>query len=407
MLVAFTKKNIPSKILCIIDIGSYKLRVCAASFKNKEIQIIGYTEKRQDVSFFSNGECRNLPSLCDNISESIKKLETIHSIKLDQIVINYPFGELFLSSKKINFKRKLPHDTISKDELETIMQSVERLCLKHLSSEIDRLYGLSPQDIQIILSRVNSVTIDGIKQKKVIGKTGEQIRFSLLNAFIPLSKHNLLSQIGNVVWKKIYKILPTEFCITKIFTQEHIVIINIWATQTSLSLKMDDEVIAISKISIWINDLVSKIAKHHSYTRAGIISKLHDESYFELEKANFLEIWGSSIWITLKEMLGDLICPKYFYIWGGWGNNDFFKEYLHNFSYSKYDIKILNSIEFIQEDMTNVLESMKSISLEDIQKIPLDMYVLLRETNHLVSREHDTLSSSLKAAIKNLGYIQS
>jgi cell division ATPase FtsA len=197
--VAFTKKNIPSKILCIIDIGSYKLRVCAASFKNKEIKILGYTEKRQDISFFSNGECRNLPALCENIGECIARLEETCAVPLDQIVINYPFGELFLSSKKINYKRKLPHNTLQKEELETIMQSVEKLCLKHLASEVDRLYGLSPQDIQIILSRVNSVTIDGMKQKKVISKTGEHLRFSLLNAFIPRSKHNLLAQIGNVV----------------------------------------------------------------------------------------------------------------------------------------------------------------------------------------------------------------
>ncbi|NDK09421.1 hypothetical protein GW846_01435 [Candidatus Gracilibacteria bacterium] len=405
--MAFTKKNIPSKILCIIDIGSYKLRVCAASFKNKEIKILGYTEKRQDISFFSNGECRNLPALCENIAESIAKLEESCDIKLDQIVINYPFGELFLSSKKINYKRKLPHNTLQKEELETIMQSVEKLCLKHLASEVDRLYGLSPQDIQIILSRVNSVTIDGMKQKKVIGKTGEHLRFSLLNAFIPRSKHNLLAQIGNVVGKKIYKILPTEYCITKIFQEKNIVIINIGATQTSISLKVDDEVVAISKIGIGINDLVNKISQHHDETRAAIISKLNNDEYFQLEKANFLNIWGESFGITLKEMLGDIICPKYFFVGGGGGNNVFIAEYLQNFSYAKHDIRMLNTIEFVQEDMSLVLDCMKSISIEDIKKIPLDMFVLLRESNHLISREHDTLSISLKTAIKNLGYISS
>jgi len=63
---------------------------------------------------------------------------------------------------------------------------------------------------------------------------------------------------------------------------------------------------------------------------------------------------------------------------------------------------MLNTIEFVQEDMSLVLDCMKSISIEDIKKIPLDMFVLLRESNHLISREHDTLSISLKTAIKNL-----
>lgn len=50
---------------------------------------------------------------------------------------------------------------------------------------------------------------------------------------------------------------------------------------------------------------------------------------------------------------------------------------------------------------------MKSIRLEDIQKMPLDMYVLLHETNTLISQEADILSITLKQAIERLGYIKS
>jgi cell division ATPase FtsA len=94
--VAFTKKHIPSKILCVIDIGSYKLRVCAAQFKNKGIEIIAYHEKRQDISYFANNECLNLPGLCENISEVIQKLEGQANMQFDDLVINYPFGEMYL-----------------------------------------------------------------------------------------------------------------------------------------------------------------------------------------------------------------------------------------------------------------------------------------------------------------------
>jgi len=89
--VVFTKQHIPAKVLCIIDIGSYKLRVCAAAFKNKKISILGYHEKRQDTSFFANQECKNLPGLCKNITDALKKLEKDLDISLDEIVINYPF----------------------------------------------------------------------------------------------------------------------------------------------------------------------------------------------------------------------------------------------------------------------------------------------------------------------------
>jgi hypothetical protein len=70
--LSFTKKNIPAKTYCIIDIGSYKIRACAAAFKNRKISLLGYHEKRQDISYFSNNECLNIPGLCTNIADTIE-----------------------------------------------------------------------------------------------------------------------------------------------------------------------------------------------------------------------------------------------------------------------------------------------------------------------------------------------
>lgn len=405
--MSFTKQYISSKILCIVDIGSYKLRVCAAKFKNNKISILGYREKRQDISYFANQECLNLPGLCENISEIIEKLEKDIGGSLKNVVLNYPFWELFLSSRKINYKRKFPHTWITMNELEEILGSVEKLCLSRLTDEVDKLYGLTPEELQIILSRVNHVRIDGEKVEKVVGKQWENLKISLLNAFIPASKNTLLSQIGNATGRKIFRILPVEYCLTKIFHQKNAVIINIWATQTTISVKKEWDVVWISKIPMGINDLVNKISRNHDITRAKIIDSLWDSDLYEEEKDDFLRVWGEAVGLTLGEILVDSVCPKYFYVWGGWANNIFLRNYLMSFPFWKYNIKMVNSITFISEDMTKILWEMQHIRLNDIQRIPLEIYVLLLETNNLISHERDALSTSLKQAIKKLWYINS
>jgi len=404
--VVFSKKHIPSKILCVVDIWSYKLRVCAAKFKNKGIEILSYKEKRQNVSYFANNECLNLPWLCENISEIIGKLEEDIGIKLDDIIINYPFWEMFLWSKSINYKRDSANKKIDITELEKIMESVEKLCLKKLTSQVDKFYGLSKDEVQIILSRVNNISMDSLPCEKIIWKKWSNIKISLLNAFIPSLKHNLISQIWTVLGKNIYRILPTEYCITKIFPQKNILIINLGATQTTLSLKHEWVVIWVSKIPIGINDLVTKITKTHPDTKAEIIDNLSSDRY-GLEKWSFLDVWWESIGITLSELLDDKICPKYLYIWWGWANNNFIQDYLQNFNFLKHNIRILKDVEFINEDMTQIIKPIKNLKIEDMTRIPLDMYVLLLETNHIISRSHDVLSNSLKVAIKNLWYIKS
>ena len=85
----------------------------------------------------------------------------------------------------------------------------------------------------------------------------------------------------------------------------------------------------------------------------------------------------------------------------------FIQDYLQSFPFIQHDIRILGDIVFIKEDMNDILKTIKNITLEDIQKIPLDMYVLLLESNHVIAKEKDVVSSSLKHAIEKLGYIKS
>lgn len=50
---------------------------------------------------------------------------------------------------------------------------------------------------------------------------------------------------------------------------------------------------------------------------------------------------------------------------------------------------------------------MENISIDVIEKIPLEMYSLLLELRNTLTRENDTISLSLKNAIAKLGYIVS
>ena len=132
--------------------------------------ILGYTEKRQDTSTFINGECRDLATLCEDIDDTIKKLEKESSVSLEKVVINFPFGELFVATKKINYRRKRTQSPIDKQELEKIITRAQEISLKKLSSEIYERHAIGKQETELILSRINSFKIDGKTQELVVGK---------------------------------------------------------------------------------------------------------------------------------------------------------------------------------------------------------------------------------------------
>ena len=399
----FTKKYITPSYLGIIDIGSYKIRVSACKFLNKKVTLLGYTEKRQDTSTFINGQCTNLAGLCEDIDDTLKKLERESKISLDEVVINFPFGELFAATKKINYKRSRPHTPLDREEIELIISRAQEISLKKLSQEIYETHGIGKEEIELILSRINSFKIDTVEHKVVVGEEWENIKISVLNVFVPLSKHNLVNHIGNIIEKKVLRTLPSEFCLTKLFTEKDILVLDIGATQTSISIKKGGELLGVSKIGIGMNNLLTKISENTGKTRMEVLDKINTENY-EDDKKSFLSIWNEALLIGIKEIIHDGICPNVISIFWGGGNNDFIKNNLLRLSFETQEIRIVKWLEFTHVCRENLLTHVESVSHESILNINLDTFALILETNHILSREKDSVSQSLRKVVKTLGY---
>jgi len=288
-------------------------------------------------------------------------------------------------------------------EIETILKSTQKLCLGSLWSDIEKYYGYWQSETQIIFSRVNSLIIDGKAKKKLIWETGEHLKISLANGCIPKEKHTLISQIWSVIGKNISRILPSEYCTAKVLSEKNILIINVWATQTTITIKKNGEVYGISKFAIGMNDLISRISSEQKLSRLEVMDDLGRDDFAQY-RDTFLSSWWESIWVTLWELLWERTCPKKVYLWGGGSNNDFLKEYLLNFPYATYGVRHIWTTTFIREDMSSILSHMRNINIDDIAKIPLDIYVLLLETRDILHMEHDLISNSLKSAVKKLWY---
>lgn len=402
--MSFTKNHIHGKKLYIIDIGTYKLRGISVILKNKNLHILDYVEKRQDTSYFVNNECTNLRGLSENIGDIIRQLDYETEENETELVFTYPFGEIFTSSKTLNYKRDTWTLSLKIDELEKIISSVEKLCLKKVESDIHDNYGRELSDLHIILSKVGHIKIDGEHHTKIIGRTWEHLNIQLQNIFIPRDKYESLIKIWKTLGRGVFKVLPSEYCTPNIFKEANLCSINIGANTTSISLKKDNQIASISKIPLWIWHLIEKIHSERQYSKSQIIEWLDSDDNFIKEKIAFCNILQRSIWVTLSEMLGESICPDLFFISGGADNNVFIKEAIKNIDFQKYNVKITKQISFLTEDMSKILSHIEHISLEHIRKIPIDMYGLLLETKNILQNEGDVVSSSLENVLHKLGY---
>lgn len=71
----FQSNKIHAETIGIIDIGTSKIRVAICAIKNREIELLGYGEKRQDQKDILMQEIQNIESVCENIASALKKAE--------------------------------------------------------------------------------------------------------------------------------------------------------------------------------------------------------------------------------------------------------------------------------------------------------------------------------------------
>jgi len=403
-MTTFKKKKINSEILTIIDIWSYKVRVAICEFTSDNIKLLGFSEKRQSNNDIVNNEIKNLEWVCENISIAVKKAEENAWIKTYKIAINPVFADTFFYSKNINQIRENKYKLIDELELKKIINKIEEISYFSATKKIFKNYLYPTSDLEIVVSNISEIKIDWEIIKEPLQENWEILSFNLLNIFISKNNIELLSYIAKYLKKDLKKILPEEFCLSKIWEKKkEVVIIDIWNSSSYVTVKDSSSNIFWSlKINVWIHSLVDKIKEKSDFSRAEIIKKINREDFFVEEKKEFLEIYVFLIAEHLKEIMWENICPNNFFIIGWGWNNAFLKNYIEKYDFSKF-VKINKKLKFI---VPNISKIWKIDNVEEIlNKSNLNLIAMILTyrdiQKHSENKVEQFLQESIKEIIKN------
>lgn len=400
-MTTFKKNKLENEIVAIIDIGSYKIRVAICKFIDENVKLLAFAEKRQSSTDIVNNEIVNLEWVCENINLAIKKAEEKAWAKTEKIAINPVFANTFFYSKNISHNRSDKYKLIDENELKNILNKIEKISYFSATKEIEKNYLYPALDLEIIVSNISEIKIDNKIIKSPLQKNWEKISFNLLNIFLDKNNIELLNYISKYLNKELVKILPEQFCLSKIWDKkEEITIIDIWNSSSYITVKDSSWNINWSvKIWVWIESLVEKIKEKSDFSRAEIIKKINREDFFIEEKKEFLEIYCFLISQALKEIMKNNITPNNFFIIGWWWNNTFLKNYIEKYSFSEY-IKINSKLKFIVPDVSKIWE-IDNVE-EILNKSNLNLIAMILTYKDLLKHKTDKVEIFLENAIKEI-----
>lgn len=399
----FIKKLIKTRKFTIIDIWSYKVKVGIFEQKDAKIILLGYWEKRQEVTDIIHWEIWNISWVCETINDAILKAVRESWVNPKDIIINIPSSIIVSESNKINYKRNHKNEEIDMRELDYIIWKVEARAIEKVKDKIEKTTGYSDVDMKLITSSINKISIDWNVVSNPIWFTWENIRIQVLNIFIPLSKYNTIQSIWNYLNKNVLSIVPLEFSVPKIlensdFAFDDIVFIDLWSIRTRITVQKQWSIIWFDRLNIWINDLIKNISEKFKISKEEVIGKINNEKFEELRK-EFLDTWIDWVFIILKEIIADDIMPhNIFLIW--WWDNDFLREYLKSLDLKKFDFKTIKNFNFIDFDYDSILEIKTETWFKN--KTNLNMLSMALAWKNIINLNKDPVIEALKNIVWKL-----
>lgn len=350
--MSFINKIIPSKKILLIDVGTYKVKAALCEYKNNEVFILNYAEKKQEASDILNGEITNIEWVSNTIEQTLNKILQNEKVNPHDIIINIPTTTIISSSKELNYTRSKSEENINIDELDYIVAKAEREALSDAKQQIYNKTWYTEVDMKLITSSITDINIDGFRVTNPLWFTGKNIKLSLLNIFIPASKYNIMNTIWNYLNKNILSIIPLEFSIPKLiaaweYAYDDILFIDIGNTKSSIIIQKAGVILWFDKIHLWIHDLIKTIKEKTNETTIEIIKNLQKSNMYQKEKQDFLEIWEEWFIISIKEILKSHLVPHKIFL-SGWGDNEFIRTYIENIDLSKHLLHTLKPFVFIQ-----------------------------------------------------------
>jgi cell division ATPase FtsA len=314
-----------------VDIGAYRVKVIICSIVNGSLKILGKASTRQSKKNVISGEIADLSSVSDTVRRTIlKAAEGLESLP-KEIVLSVSSASLLYDSIGTNYVRQNPDDPISMEEVDRMIASTEGKSLDRVAERSEERLGLSESELRLVTTTLTSITLDGKKVSNPIGFSAKNVKFTLVNFFVPSSVFQSLTLIVRDLSMKLVSIVPTAIALPKLLEEssdsfDSNAFVDFGYSKTLVVLENRSEILGAATLDFGYSALEDLLRKERSgLTGFDIEERLcHGEKY-QKEHSTSFEAFHSLLFDGVRVALDEISKtsrPRNFFFSGGGATNE-------------------------------------------------------------------------------------
>ena len=293
--------------------------------------IKGVGRQRQGLAHMQSGTVADISAVVDNCSVALQEAEEMAGFRPSQVVIGIA-GELVKGFTTVHVQeRKKPTQPITEQELQKLIDGVQREALRQAERAITWETGLPQVDVRLVHAAVTGASIDGYALTNPIGFQGRHVQIGIFNAFAPLVHLGALQSVASQLDLELLEIVAEPYAVARVLGSDQVrqagaLFVDVGGGTTDVALVRGGGIEGTRMFALGGRAFTKSLADRLDlpFARAealkvdyarGIDVERHDEVAQIVSED--VAVWAAGVELILEELSGGDLLPGRIFMCGG------------------------------------------------------------------------------------------
>ncbi len=173
----------------------------------------GVGRRRQGLAHMQSGTVSDIEAVVANCAAALAEAEQMAGLKPASAAIGIA-GELVKgTTSTLVARREEPRTPLSEEELERVVERVQRDALRQAEERISWESGIERLDVRLVHAAIVETKIDGYPVTNPIGFTGAQLEIAIFNAFAPMVHLEALQSVASALGLQLLGVIAEPYAV--------------------------------------------------------------------------------------------------------------------------------------------------------------------------------------------------